>query len=507
MADTQTTIAEKIADIKTDRAKIRNHMKDNWGVATDTDKLKELATKITAIEKKTVAKELPEGTGKYYIPKGYHDGTGWVEAVNNEDLDAQEYKLEEGRSVTPTTDEQEIIKSEGFYGLGAVKVLAIPSQYKDTTDVTATQEDVLATKLFVDKQGLKPGTMTNNGKVTKTLDTETTSYPIAKGYHDGTGSVSITTEEKTAIPTKAIQTVTPTSGKVLSKVTVRPIPVNYADTTDSTAKAENILAGETAYTYGTLEDGTRVAEKTTGTMPNNESEDVVLDTNTTSYKIPKGYHTGGGTVSVETEEKSVTPTKGQQTIFPTSGKVLERVTVQPIPGAYIATSDATATASCILYGETAYVKGSKVVGTMPNIGTRSAQLDVNKKEYTIPRGYHSGNGVVFISTHDKTVTPTKETQTITPVVDYLLEEVTVNPIPDEYQDVSNVDVAAGEVLADKIFVTADGTETTGTMPNNGAVTASINGLTTTSYTIPAGYHDGSGTVSLTSDIEAALAEI
>ena len=47
----------------------------------------------------------------------------------------------------------------------------------------------------------------------------------------------------------------------------------------------------------------------------------------------------------------------------------------------------------------------------------------------------------------------------------------------------------------------------GTMPDKGAVTATIDGLTTTSYTIPAGKHNGSGKVSLTNDIEQALAAI
>ena len=43
--------------------------------------------------------------------------------------------------------------------------------------------------------------------------------------------------------------------------------------------------------------------------------------------------------------------------------------------------------------------------------------------------------------------------------------------------------------------------------NNGEVIATFDGLTATRYTIPAGYHSGSGAVSLTNDIEAALAAI
>ena len=44
------------------------------------------------------------------------------------------------------------------------------------------------------------------------------------------------------------------------------------------------------------------------------------------------------------------------------------------------------------------------------------------------------------------------------------------------------------------------------MANNGDVTTTIDGLTTTSVTIAAGYTSG-GTVSLTNDIETQLAAI
>ena len=52
----------------------------------------------------------------------------------------------------------------------------------------------------------------------------------------------------------------------------------------------------------------------------------------------------------------------------------------------------------------------------------------------------------------------------------------------------------------------NGVKLTGSMPDNGSATATMDGLTTTSVTIPAGYTAG-GTVSLTSDIEEALAAI
>lgn len=79
--------------------------------------------------------------------------------------------------------------------------------------------------------------MTNNGAVEKTLDVTTITYTIPKGYHSGTGTVKIALETKTVTPTKSAQDITPTTGKVLSKVTVAAIPDNYVDTSDADAVA------------------------------------------------------------------------------------------------------------------------------------------------------------------------------------------------------------------------------------------------------------------------------
>ena len=125
--------------------------------------------------------------------------------------------------------------------------------------------------------------------------------------------------------------------------------------------------------------------------------------------------------------------------------------------------------------------------------------------YTIPKGYHNGSGTVSgvagggnYSLQSKTVAPTKLQQNVTPDSGYYgLSDVTVAP--------SAATAAAGNILAGKTAY-AGGGKVTGTMANNGAAGGSMDGLTTTSVTIPAGYTSG-GTVSLSGDIEAALAAI
>lgn len=162
-------------------------------------------------------------------------------------------------------------------------------------------------------------------------------------------------------------------------------------------------------------------------------------------------------------------------------------------------------------------KLEKLALAIENIINQGA-ISVTVKEgdtYTIPKGYHNGSGTVSgvggggnYILQSKTATPTKSQQNITPDSGYFgLSDVTVGAIPETYQDTSSVTAEAAHVLAGKVFVTADGTVTAGTMVNNGAVNGTFNAMATTFYTIPAGYHNGSGKVSLTSDIENALAAI
>lgn len=150
---------------------------------------------------------------------------------------------------------------------------------------------------------------------------------------------------------------------------------------------------------------------------------------------------------------------------------------------------------------------------MDNVGAIQAQI-VEGETYTVPRGFHNGSGTVTgiagggnYSLQAKTITPTKSQQSVTPDNGYYgLSGVTVEIIPQNYQDISNTTAVATDVLVTKVFIASDGTTTTGTMANNGVTSLTIDGLVSTSASIPAGYTSG-GTVSLTSDIETALAAI
>lgn len=292
------SIATEFTRIQSDRNTIRNKLVE-LGMANSTDKLDALASAIeNLINQGAVKVEVREGE-TYTIPAGYHNGSGTVSGVKG----GGNYTLQE-KTVTPTKQQLHIASDDGYYGLSAVTVNAIPDAYQDVTSVTATADKVLVGKIFVDKEGnVIAGTMTDhtNDSSIVPLTVERNTYTIPAGYHDGKRSVGIAYGTTSVTPSKERQTVQGSdsaddgSGNLvnhefLSAVIVEPIPLKYQDVSGVTAKASHVLSGDVFVNA--------VGTAVTGTMPNKgDVSDTIDGFNKTSVTIPVGY-TSGGTISL-----------------------------------------------------------------------------------------------------------------------------------------------------------------------------------------------------------------
>ena len=88
----------------------------------------------------------------------------------------------------------------------------------DTTNDTAVIAEVLATKTFHARGSALVGTMPNRGSVTGTISTVSGSYTIQNGYHDGSGTVSISSTEQAKI----------IAGNIKSGVTILGVEGSYS---------------------------------------------------------------------------------------------------------------------------------------------------------------------------------------------------------------------------------------------------------------------------------------
>lgn len=277
----------EITRLQNARNKIRTWLV-GLGLGTSTDKLDALATAAAAIKNQgAVDVSVKEGES-YTIPAGYHNGTGTVKGVSG----GGNYQLQT-KSATPTKEQQSVTPDQGYYGLSGVTVAAIPENFQDVSAVTAEEGDVRANKVFVKADGSSAaGTLADNGAVDEVLDATTgkQSYTVPAGIHSGKGKVTIVLEAKSATPAKAAQDITPSTGKVLGKVTVAAIPDKYQDVSGVTATAAHVLSGDKFVDA----EGAVV----TGTMADNGAISKTIDGLTAaSAVIPAGY-TSGGTVSL-----------------------------------------------------------------------------------------------------------------------------------------------------------------------------------------------------------------
>lgn len=195
-----------------------------------------------------------------------------------------------------------------------------------------------------------------------------------------------------------------------SKVYAQPL----SEATPASADSNDILEGRTAWANGVL---------ITGSIEVKEGIEEKINAGESAF-IPAGYYRTDSIIEAESLEAQ------------TSGNAVEEH---------------------LINGETAWVNGEQIIGSMSSHEFINIELD-SGTHYHIPEGYHDGNGWVWAKS-----------------------------IEDETQgDAVHTDIVDGKIAW------VNGKRVVGSMTDNGAVTAEL--IPGAEFIIPAGYHNGEGKV-------------
>lgn len=206
-----------------------------------------------------------------YIAKGPISGTIQLAATG-------------GDTIIPEKRQKLAVNKE-TYVTGDIYVAPIPDKYQDITVVTATADHVLKGHQIVGKDGtIVGGNITIQESPNVVLDTNKGQYTIDSGYYTG-GTIQIQTEAKSATLQQGEQTISPTSGHVLSEVIVPGVETYLENKVNVTA--DQVVSGAHFVDAGGTER--------TGTMTVHTDDINWNYTEYDKFPIPAGAYVGEST--------------------------------------------------------------------------------------------------------------------------------------------------------------------------------------------------------------------
>ncbi len=458
--------------------------------------------------------------GTYTIPAGYHNGSGVVTSnvtsgsLNNAATAGVTY-TENSATATIIPDKGALYINAGYFPNTKI---TLGHMIPDDDDYpNAGNGEIRAGYEAYDTDGNKlVGTIANvtpkftggTASLTGTSNTITPSSNIATAtsgdyYIDATAKAKATRTKVTynGVATGYINVASGTSASAANTSAEESISAdrvylaasNVPNPTMTVANDGTVTATSThtaGYNPGGTATNTKSAKPTSASVDRAGNVNVYLNsqtttpvyTTTTANSYNAGDAAGQATAKTAYEPKSATVTQaGAISVKNAAGtEVLSTTTTNSYNAGVSATKVGTATAANVLSGKT-FTNSSSVgaSGTMtnnthsgtPNVkyGSETTATHWSDKtlncggQYEIPAGYHDGKGVVSANS--------LSSQT---GVDSGKTAVTAGTMLTGYQGWVN------------------GSKITGTMASNGAVSQSIG--YGESYTVPAGYHNGSGKV-------------
>ena len=510
--------------------------KQTIGSATEDDILLE---KVAWVNGSKIIGKMPKNSDldksiapgeTFYVPKGFHSGTGtvWVKPLKtftpgdaaSKDIRNGKTAWVNGEKVIGTMTEvepEEIVLDAGAR-------YAIPEGYHDGTGtVEAESIEVQTPGNAKESDILKSKTAWVNGvKITGNLELTGTAVP--GDVIDGSTFYNIDTGKKLTGTLKLIGTAK--EEDVLEGTSF------YSDNPKrkltgslkliGTATSDKVLLGESFY-------NTDAKKILAGTMPNNAAQVIRLESDG-QYIIPEGYHDGNGIVKAPTLSSVTEADADASDIVKDKTAWVNGV---KLTGTMVL--DGTATPDKVVAGYTYYSSNpkQKLTGTMYTIPAQINKIFAGES-YTIPAGVHEGKGQVYAaSLKEQTVADAISgdilinktawvngikligTMPSNPGITRKLNAGEVYTVPYGFHSSVSTIIAndlssqtEADSIADDILVNktawVNGVKIIGTMVDNGSITKVID--CGESFTIPKGYHDGTGSISVESLASKTVAD-
>ena len=380
--------------------------------------------------------------------------------------------VQAAKTVTPSTSEQTAVAS-GVYTTGAVKVAAIPSSYKNTSDATAAAGDILSGKIAYNSSGKITGSIAT--KTSSDLTASGATVTVPAGYYASSASKSVSTA------TRADTTISVTADDTNDKLTITASNnqgTGYVTGANKTASTTISLTASGATV--TASDGTNSVSKSVSTVGRADTTISVSadDTNdkltiTASNNQGTGYVTGANktatkTITLTASGSSVTASDGTNSVSKSVATATQATPSITVSSAGLITASATQTAGYVSAGtksgtkqlttqaaktitpstseQTAVASGVYTTGaikvaamTTATQATPSISIDSAGKitaSATQTAGYVAAGtktGTKQLTTQAaKTVTPSTSSQTAVASGVYTTGAVTVAAIPSSY---------------------------------------------------------------------------
>lgn len=129
-----------------------------------------------------------------------------------------------------TVTADKVLSPFTFHGKDGVKTSGTCTFDADTSDADLLVAEALENKYYYANGAKKKGTMKNNGAVSGVISTKAGKYSVPIGYHDGSGSVQISSTEQAKI----------VAGNIKNGVTILGVQGNYTGESSEKPQAKTV---------------------------------------------------------------------------------------------------------------------------------------------------------------------------------------------------------------------------------------------------------------------------